>query len=181
MKTEITQNEYWQLVGLLTLGHHYMKMVDDIEFAMRQVVGEEVRPQRDARNEPDTEAEQSARAVVVAEAVVGAHQSTADEEGGALVDGSVEDQACVERHVVEVLSAGPRFARCIAPFAGELEAIVEKDRDETADAGTILEVQVVIEPVVAAVGTEFEESAGLLLSQDWRRTQDDQGDGGKST
>jgi hypothetical protein len=41
MKTEITKEEYLQLVGLLTLARQHKKMVDEIEEAMKQVIGEE--------------------------------------------------------------------------------------------------------------------------------------------
>jgi hypothetical protein len=40
MKTEITQEEYWQLVGLLTLARQHKQMVDEIEKAMRKITGE---------------------------------------------------------------------------------------------------------------------------------------------
>ncbi len=40
MKTKVSKKEYLQIVGLLTLADKHMNMVDDIQNALREIVGE---------------------------------------------------------------------------------------------------------------------------------------------
>ena len=41
MKTTITQNEYLQIVGLMTLARNHQKIVDDCNDAMSEIVGDD--------------------------------------------------------------------------------------------------------------------------------------------
>ncbi len=40
MKTKVSKKEYLQIVGLLALADKHMNMVDDIQNALREIVGE---------------------------------------------------------------------------------------------------------------------------------------------